>query len=105
MKLLQRAFPSDKSLGIPFPSDMSLGKGPTCRQGKGRLLLWSNLSLDRSNVPRRRGTTQVKLYNVVGTREYELPTTESISAILFGETSSMENYFDLIVEQQGFLNG
>ncbi|GKA43217.1 hypothetical protein Tco_0735941 [Tanacetum coccineum] len=37
-KLPQRAFPSDKSLRIPFPSDMSLGKGPTIRQGKGRLL-------------------------------------------------------------------
>ncbi|GKF76928.1 hypothetical protein Tco_0229398, partial [Tanacetum coccineum] len=42
---------------------------------------------------------KVKLYNVVGTREYELPTAESIGAIVFGETSSMENDFDLIVEQ------
>nr|GEX37961.1 helitron helicase-like domain-containing protein [Tanacetum cinerariifolium] len=42
---------------------------------------------------------KVKLYNVVGTREYELPTSESIGAIVFGETSSMENDFDLIVEQ------
>ncbi|GKE44298.1 hypothetical protein Tco_1471582 [Tanacetum coccineum] len=25
-------FPGDKSLGIPFPSDMSLGKTPTCRE-------------------------------------------------------------------------
>ncbi|GJW01166.1 DNA helicase [Tanacetum coccineum] len=42
---------------------------------------------------------KVKLYNVVGTQEYELPTTESIGATVFGETSSMENDFDLIVEQ------
>ncbi|GKD35828.1 adenylosuccinate lyase, partial [Tanacetum coccineum] len=33
-KLPQRVFPSDMSLGIPIPSDMSLGKTPTCRQGK-----------------------------------------------------------------------
>nr|GEV11826.1 DNA helicase [Tanacetum cinerariifolium] len=42
---------------------------------------------------------KVKLYNVVGTQEYELPTTESVGAIVFGETSSMENDFDLIVKQ------
>ncbi|GKE47876.1 hypothetical protein Tco_1479134 [Tanacetum coccineum] len=47
-----RSFPSDKSLGIPFPSDMSLGKGPTIRQGKGRLYLLRdvvvNLALQKS---------------------------------------------------------
>ncbi|GKF19305.1 hypothetical protein Tco_0067943, partial [Tanacetum coccineum] len=37
-KLPQRVFPSDMSPGIAFPSGMSLGKAPTCRQGKGLLL-------------------------------------------------------------------
>nr|GEZ26286.1 hypothetical protein [Tanacetum cinerariifolium] len=42
--------------------------------------------LDEANVPE----FKVKLYNVVGTRRYELPTPETIGAIVFGETSIME---------------
>ncbi|GJW96773.1 hypothetical protein Tco_0178581 [Tanacetum coccineum] len=37
-KLPQRVFPSDMSLEKPIPSDMSLGKVPTCRQGNKLLL-------------------------------------------------------------------
>ncbi|GJX10929.1 DNA helicase [Tanacetum coccineum] len=43
---------------------------------------------------------KVKLYNVIGTRRYELPTPETIGAIVFGSSSStMENEFDLIIEE------
>ncbi|GJZ93344.1 hypothetical protein Tco_0665409 [Tanacetum coccineum] len=40
---------------------------------------------------------KVKLYNVVGTRRYELPTPETIGAIVFGGITETE--FDLIVEE------
>ncbi|GKB18373.1 DNA helicase, partial [Tanacetum coccineum] len=42
---------------------------------------------------------KVRLYNVIGTRQYELPTAETIGAIVFAETSGTENDFDLIVEE------
>nr|GEV35232.1 DNA helicase [Tanacetum cinerariifolium] len=42
---------------------------------------------------------KVKLYNVIGTRRYELPTAETIGAIVFGGASSIETEFDLIVEE------
>ncbi|GKA89829.1 DNA helicase [Tanacetum coccineum] len=42
---------------------------------------------------------KVRLYNVVGTRQYELPTAETIGAIVFAESSEPENEFDLIVEE------
>ncbi|GJV97842.1 DNA helicase [Tanacetum coccineum] len=42
---------------------------------------------------------KVKLYNVVGTRQYEIPTPETIGAIVFGESSTTASDFDLIVEE------
>ncbi|GJR95334.1 hypothetical protein Tco_0267508 [Tanacetum coccineum] len=42
---------------------------------------------------------KVKLYNVFGTRRYDLPTRDTISAIVFGGTSISETEFDLIVEE------
>ncbi|GJV53078.1 DNA helicase [Tanacetum coccineum] len=50
---------------------------------------------NEANVPE----FKVKLYNVVGTRHYELPTAETVGAIVFGGTSLMETEFDLIVEE------
>nr|GFA14455.1 helitron helicase-like domain-containing protein [Tanacetum cinerariifolium] len=41
---------------------------------------------------------KVRLYNVVGTRQYEVPTPEAIRAIIFGDNSTKDNEFDLIVE-------
>ncbi|GJZ46868.1 hypothetical protein Tco_0600700 [Tanacetum coccineum] len=41
---------------------------------------------------------KVRLYNVIGTRQYELPTSETIGAIVFGDSSTTENEFDLIIE-------
>ncbi|GKA57729.1 DNA helicase [Tanacetum coccineum] len=42
---------------------------------------------------------KVRLYNVIGTRQYELPTSETIGAIVFGDSSTTENEFDLIIEE------
>nr|GEX22105.1 nucleic acid-binding, OB-fold protein [Tanacetum cinerariifolium] len=42
---------------------------------------------------------KVRLYNVVGTRRYEVPTPEAIGAIVFGDSSTKDNEFDLIVEE------
>ncbi|GJR91995.1 DNA helicase [Tanacetum coccineum] len=42
---------------------------------------------------------KVKLYNVVGTRQYELPTPYIVGAIVFGGSALTENDFDLIVEE------
>ncbi|GKA71614.1 DNA helicase [Tanacetum coccineum] len=42
---------------------------------------------------------KVRLYNVVGTCQYELPIAETIGAIVFAESSEPENEFDLIVEE------
>nr|GEW54077.1 DNA helicase [Tanacetum cinerariifolium] len=42
---------------------------------------------------------KVRLYNVIGTRQYELPTAETIGAIVFAETLGTENDFDLIIEE------
>ncbi|GKE56023.1 DNA helicase [Tanacetum coccineum] len=42
---------------------------------------------------------KVKLYNVIGTRQYELPTADTIGAIVFGGNSVMETEFVLIVEE------
>nr|GEX45435.1 DNA helicase [Tanacetum cinerariifolium] len=39
---------------------------------------------------------KVRLYNVVGTRRYEVPTPETIGAIVFGDSSTKDNEFDLI---------
>ncbi|GJT88701.1 DNA helicase [Tanacetum coccineum] len=46
---------------------------------------------------------KVRLYNVLGTRQYELPTAETIGAIVFVEASDTENEFDLIVEEHSRL--
>ncbi|GKC79463.1 hypothetical protein Tco_1130237 [Tanacetum coccineum] len=35
----------------------------------------------------------------IGTRQYELPTSETIGAIVFGNSSATENEFDLIIEE------
>nr|GEX41943.1 DNA helicase PIF1, ATP-dependent [Tanacetum cinerariifolium] len=40
-----------------------------------------------------------RLYNVIGTRQIELPTAETIGAIVFAKTSGTENDFDLIIEE------
>nr|GEY70252.1 DNA helicase [Tanacetum cinerariifolium] len=42
---------------------------------------------------------KVRLYNVVGTRRYEVPTPEAVGAIVFGDSSTKDNEFDLIVEE------
>ncbi|GJS92889.1 DNA helicase [Tanacetum coccineum] len=42
---------------------------------------------------------KVRLYNVIGTRHYELPTSETIGAIVFADSSAIENEFDLIIEE------
>nr|GFB61886.1 DNA helicase [Tanacetum cinerariifolium] len=42
---------------------------------------------------------KVKLYNVIETRQYEIPTPETIGAIVFGESSNTATDFDLIVEE------
>ncbi|GJS66166.1 DNA helicase [Tanacetum coccineum] len=42
---------------------------------------------------------KVKLYNVVGTRQYEVPTPDTVGAIVFGGSTSTENDFDLIIEE------
>ncbi|GJY66481.1 DNA helicase, partial [Tanacetum coccineum] len=42
---------------------------------------------------------KVRLYNVLGTRQYELPTTETVGAIVFAQASDTENEFDLIIEE------
>ncbi|GKB78485.1 DNA helicase [Tanacetum coccineum] len=42
---------------------------------------------------------KVKLYNVIGSRQYELPTADTIRAIVFGGNSVMETEFDLIIEE------
>ncbi|GJS70163.1 DNA helicase [Tanacetum coccineum] len=42
---------------------------------------------------------KVRLYNVLGTRQYELPTAETVGAIVFAQASDTENEFDLIVEE------
>ncbi|GKE37617.1 DNA helicase, partial [Tanacetum coccineum] len=43
--------------------------------------------------------SKVRLYNVLGTRQYELPTAETVGAIVFAQSSDTENDFDLIVEE------
>nr|GEU29273.1 DNA helicase [Tanacetum cinerariifolium] len=42
---------------------------------------------------------KVRLYSVVGTRRYELPTSETVGAIVFSDSSAAENDFDLIIEE------
>ncbi|GJX91672.1 hypothetical protein Tco_0344998 [Tanacetum coccineum] len=42
---------------------------------------------------------KVRLYNVIGTRQYELPIAETIGAIVFGGSLVMESKFDLIMEE------
>ncbi|GKD54835.1 DNA helicase, partial [Tanacetum coccineum] len=42
---------------------------------------------------------KIRLYNVIGTRQYELPTSETIGAIVFANSSTVENEFDLIIEE------
>nr|GEW06812.1 helitron helicase-like domain-containing protein [Tanacetum cinerariifolium] len=42
---------------------------------------------------------KVKLYNVVGTRQYEVPTPVTVGAIVFGGSATTENDFDLIIEE------
>nr|GEX18611.1 helitron helicase-like domain-containing protein [Tanacetum cinerariifolium] len=42
---------------------------------------------------------KVRLYNVVGTWQYDVPTPETIGAIVFGDSSTKDNEFDLIVEE------
>nr|GEY38832.1 DNA helicase [Tanacetum cinerariifolium] len=42
---------------------------------------------------------KVQFYNVIGTRQYELPTAKTIGAIMFTDSSATENEFDLIIEE------
>nr|GEV41510.1 helitron helicase-like domain-containing protein [Tanacetum cinerariifolium] len=42
---------------------------------------------------------KVRLYNVIGTCQYELPTSETIGAIVFADSSTTENEFDLIIKE------
>ncbi|GJR20076.1 DNA helicase [Tanacetum coccineum] len=46
---------------------------------------------------------KVRLYNVLGTRQYELPTAKTVGAIVFIGASDTENEFDLIVEEHSRL--
>nr|GEX32834.1 DNA helicase [Tanacetum cinerariifolium] len=45
---------------------------------------------------------KVRLYNVVGTRRYEVPTPEANRAIVFCDSSTKDNEFDSIVEEHSF---
>nr|GEX59345.1 DNA helicase [Tanacetum cinerariifolium] len=47
---------------------------------------------------------KVRLYNVIGTRQYELPASETIGAIVFGDSSTTENEFDLIIKEHSQLD-
>nr|GEZ20055.1 DNA helicase [Tanacetum cinerariifolium] len=42
---------------------------------------------------------KVRLYSVIGTRRYKLPTSETVGAIVFADSSAAENVFDLIIEE------
>ncbi|GJY66365.1 DNA helicase [Tanacetum coccineum] len=42
---------------------------------------------------------KLRLYNVIGTRRYDLPTPETIGAVIFGGKTSTESEFDLIIEE------
>nr|GFA14212.1 helitron helicase-like domain-containing protein [Tanacetum cinerariifolium] len=42
---------------------------------------------------------KVNLYNVIGTRQYELPTPDTIGAIVFGGSTTAENEFNLIIKE------
>nr|GEZ67745.1 DNA helicase [Tanacetum cinerariifolium] len=42
---------------------------------------------------------KIKLYNVIATRQYELPTSKTIGAVVFAESSATENEFDLIIKE------
>nr|GEW14837.1 ATP-dependent DNA helicase PIF1-like [Tanacetum cinerariifolium] len=42
---------------------------------------------------------KVRLYSVIGTRRYELPTSETVGAIVFTDSSAIGNEFDLIIEE------
>ncbi|GKC75814.1 RNA-directed DNA polymerase, eukaryota, reverse transcriptase zinc-binding domain protein [Tanacetum coccineum] len=62
-KLPQRAFPSDKSLGIPFPSDMSLGKGIPSDLSLGNAR-WGSFWIGIRNLDITFGCKQMKLTHV-----------------------------------------
>nr|GEZ25682.1 DNA helicase [Tanacetum cinerariifolium] len=42
---------------------------------------------------------KVRLYSVIGTHRYELPTSEIVGAIVFADYSAAENDLDLIIEE------
>nr|GEX03438.1 ATP-dependent DNA helicase PIF1-like [Tanacetum cinerariifolium]GEX14622.1 ATP-dependent DNA helicase PIF1-like [Tanacetum cinerariifolium] len=46
---------------------------------------------------------KLRLCNVIGTRRYDLPTPETIRAIIFGGKMAMESEFDLIVEEHSHI--
>nr|GEX47919.1 helitron helicase-like domain-containing protein [Tanacetum cinerariifolium] len=46
---------------------------------------------------------KLRLYNVIRTHRYDLPTPETIEAIIFGGKTTMESKFDLIVEEHSHI--
>ncbi|GJS19493.1 DNA helicase [Tanacetum coccineum] len=42
---------------------------------------------------------KLRLYNVIGTRRYDLPTPETIGEVIFGGKTAAESEFDLIIEE------
>ncbi|XP_071719049.1 uncharacterized protein [Rutidosis leptorrhynchoides] len=44
----------------------------------------------------------VRLYSVIGTRQYELPTSDAIGAIVFYSGDNTRTDYDMIIEQPGY---
>nr|GEV41507.1 helitron helicase-like domain-containing protein [Tanacetum cinerariifolium] len=113
------------SLGANVDKSINNGKGPYVFRISGQLYHWiGSLCLEEGQSPRvdrfldsHNALVQlfrtahnkhidadipefkVRLYNVIETCQYELPTSETIGAIVFADSSTTENEFDLIIKQ------
>nr|GEY32760.1 helitron helicase-like domain-containing protein [Tanacetum cinerariifolium] len=97
------------SLGANIDKSINNGKGPYVFRISGQLYHWiGSLCPEEGQLPRTACDKhmdadapefKVRLYNVIRTRQYELPTSETIGAIVFGDSSTTENEFDLIIEE------
>ncbi|GKB22020.1 hypothetical protein Tco_0855943 [Tanacetum coccineum] len=106
------------SVGANIDSSINNGRGPYVFRISGQIYHWiGSMCPDEGNEPRHNALVQlfrtaqnkymesdipefkVKLYNVIRTRRYELPSAETIGVIVFGGASSIETEFDLIVEE------
>ncbi|XP_071726453.1 uncharacterized protein [Rutidosis leptorrhynchoides] len=54
--------------------------------------------IETSDVPDLR----IRLYSVIGTRQYELPTSDAIGAIVFYSGDNTRTDYDMIIEYKGF---